>query len=31
MGQIVCPYFTMYDGEGKEYVVLHENDILATM
>lgn len=21
----------MYDGDGKEYVVLHDNDILATM
>lgn len=21
----------MYDGDGKEYVVLHENDILATI
>jgi chaperonin GroES len=21
----------MYDGDGKEYVVLHENDVLAVM
>ena len=21
----------LYDGDGKEYVILHENDILATM
>ena len=21
----------MYDGEGKEYIVLHESDILATL